>query len=90
MISAELHRVRAERQAGAALHPEEPAAVQTVGLRHVAGVRVHGVRGDHAQHPVPRHEVLRPARCLHRGAGQPQHHLHRLLHTRVCTQIRSF
>ena len=61
MISAELHRVRAERQAGAPLHPQEPAAVQTVGLRHVAGVRVHGVRGHHAQHALPGHEVLSTA-----------------------------
>ena len=50
-LPAKLHRIRADGQARAALHPQEPDAVQAVGVRHLSALRVHHLRHDPHQHP---------------------------------------
>ena len=45
-FSAQLHRVRPERQARAAVHPQEPHPIQALGVRHLAALRVHDIRHD--------------------------------------------
>ena len=57
-FSAKLHRICAQCEASAALHPEEPDPVQVVGLRHVSRLRVHRLCCHHAQYPLPSHEIL--------------------------------
>ena len=84
-LPEKLHRVRPKCQASSSVYSEESSAVQTVGLRHVALVRVHGLRGYHAQHSLPCHEVLRAAQGLHGGVGRPQYNLHSFFYTGICT-----
>ena len=88
LLPAKLHRVRADGEACASVHPQEPDAVQAVGVRDVAALRVHHLRHDPHQHAQPRHEVLPPARGVHQLPRRPERHLHRLLHPRVPPQAR--
>ena len=65
LFTAKLHRIRSQCKAGPAVHPEEPGPVQAVGVRDVAGVRVHNLRDDLDQHVVACHEVLSAAGTVH-------------------------
>ena len=89
-FAEKLHRVCIKCQASPAVHSKKSISIQVVGIRHVAHLRVHGVRGHHAQHPLPGHEVQRPAACLHQSLGRAQHYFYSFFHTRICTKVRSF
>ena len=89
-LAEKLHWVCIKCQASPAVHSKKSISIQVVGIRHVAHLRVHGVRGHHAQHPLPGHEVQRPAACLHQSLGRAQHYFYSFFHTRICTKVRSF
>ncbi len=81
-----LHRLRAQGEAGQAVHTKEPDTVPHMVVRDVDPVRVRHLRPHHGQHDLPGHEVPQPACSVHQGVGHTQHVLHCSLRSRVHPQ----